>query len=341
MDNFAHLHNEEKLAYIVATADAKGVSSLIVEKDFWVCWTLKRLFESRMKDHLIFKGGTSLSKVYGLIERFSEDIDISIDKEILGFGGDGSPEKAGSNKQIGKRLDALADRCSEFVCGECKPELEELIHQHLPKEFDWALEIDPDDLSGQTLLFKYPKALDDKRVGYIRQAVKIEFGARADHWPAKEHQIEPFISEQYPDAMQNPTVQVLALKAERTFWEKATILHYYAHYPDHKNVPTRQSRHFYDFYRLIDSTLKNSAEKDQDLLARVAEHKSIYFRTKWASYDTAKKGSLKLIPSERVLKEMERDYRAMSEMFYGNVPSWREMIASIEQFEKLFNGKTG
>lgn len=337
MDKFAQLDNEEKSAYIAATADAKGVSSLIVEKDFWVCWTLKRLFESSIKDSVIFKGGTSLSKVYRVIERFSEDIDISIDKEILGFGGDDSPEKGGSNKQIGKRLDALAERCSEYVCGKCKSELGTLIDNQLTNQLDWSLEIDPDDPSKQSLLFKYPKAMDDKGAGYIRQAVKIEFGARADQWPAQSHEVKSFIAEQYADAMEEPNVQLKALKAERTFWEKATILHYYAHYPEEKTVPTRQSRHFYDFYRLINSPLKQSAEGDLNLLARVAEHKAVYFRAKWASYYAARKGTLKLTPDERVLKEMEQDYRAMSEMFYGKVPTWQEIIDGIAAFEESFN----
>lgn len=339
MDSFARQAHEDRAAYIAATANDKNLPSLIVEKDFWVCWTLKRLFESSIKDNVIFKGGTSLSKVYGLVQRFSEDIDISIDKEILGFGGDYSPEEAGSNKQIGKRLDALAQKCSEFVCGDFKTELEGIIEQKLTNEQGWSLDIDPNDPSRQSLLFNYPKAIDDKTTGYVRQSVKIEFGARADQWPAQSHEVKSFIAEQYSDAMKEPNVQVMALKAERTFWEKATILHYYAHYPEEKTVPTRQSRHFYDFYRLIESPLKQSAESDLDLLARVAEHKAIYFRAKWASYDTAKKGKLRLIPGERVLKKMEQDYRAMSEMFYGEVPTWKEIIDEIAAFEKSFNQK--
>ena len=140
-----------------------------------------------------------------------------------------------------------------------------------------------------------------------------------------------------PKTIADPEVSVRVLTAKRTFWEKATILHMYAHLPESKPVPKRQSRHYYDFYRLLNSPFKAEALSELSLLDRVGEHKGIYFRAGWARYELAKKGSLRLLPEERVHKEMRRDYEAMREMFFGRVPDWDKIVESIKSFEKEFN----
>ncbi len=119
--------------------------------------------------------------------------------------------------------------------------------------------------------------------------------------------------------------------------EKATILHKYSHYPNDKNVPERQSRHFFDFYCLLNSVGKTRALENEELLEKVAAHKNIYFKAAWAQYLTAKKGSLRLVPEEKVMKAMEADYKAMRDMFAGDVPSWDTIIKLISAFEKDFN----
>jgi hypothetical protein len=151
------------------------------------------------------------------------------------------------------------------------------------------------------------------------------------------HKIVPYVAEILPARLNQMDAEIRVLNIERTFWEKATILHKYAHYPDTKEVPERQSRHFFDFYCLLNSDGKAKALANVDLLEKVAAHKNIYFKAAWANYLTAKKGSLKLIPEEKVMKAMEADYKAMSEMFAGVVPSWDEIISGIEKFQKEFN----
>lgn len=338
MDNFAKLTGEERKPYFETAAANDGrMGEHIIEKDFWICWTLKRLFTMKtLEGHLIFKGGTSLSKVFKVIERFSEDIDLSVSKELLGFAGDKDPERADSAKQRSKRIEELADACREFVKTTILPDLRATTKAALGATTGWKLEIDPDDGDGQTLLFQYPAA-SKPAGGYVVPVVKIEVGARSDHWPAHQHTLRPYLAEQVAKALTSPDATVKTLDATRTFWEKATILHSFAHYPADKTPAARQSRHYYDLYKLLQTKHQAEAAADQKLLARVAEHKSIYFRAGWANYEDAKRGTLKLMPGGRLEAIMKRDYEQMQEMIFGEAPEWKDILAAIKKFERTFN----
>lgn len=339
LNNFANLPESEKQAYYEFTADKKGLPEYIIEKDFWVCWSLKQLFSlSDIGENLIFKGGTSLSKAYQLIERFSEDIDISIDKKYLGFIEDRDPEEASSKKKQQALIKELADECSDFVQNKLKSELNSQFSKELKStDINWYIEVDPSDVDRQTLLFYYPTLSLETTDSYIRQAVKIELGARGAGNPFNICDISPFINENISDVNLTSSIEVKTLSAERTFWEKATILHMYVNWPENKSLPLRQSRHFFDFYKLIKSNIKQLATRDLSLLENVAEHKKIYFRAGWANYDNARKGTLNLIPSNEMLKSFENDFRQMKEMFYGDPVSWEEIISEIKKFESEFN----
>lgn len=162
-------------------------------------------------------------------------------------------------------------------------------------------------------------------------------GARGEHWPVGMKTITPYVVNVDPNSFVSPNASIRTLNIERTFWEKATILHMYAHYPEKKSVPIRQSRHFYDFYRLLHSEAKELAIKNKYLLPRVSEHKKLYFPANWAKYDDAKAGSLKLIPKSKLLDEFKKDYSAMSDMIYGDQPSWNAILETIQSFETDFN----
>lgn len=339
MDNFANLPESDKQAYYEFTADKKGLPKNIIEKDFWVCWTLKQLFSlSDIGENLIFKGGTSLSKAYQLIERFSEDIDISIDKKYLGFIEDRDPENASSKKKQQTLIKELAEECSGFVQNKLKNKLDSQFLEELNStDIDWYIEVDPSDVDRQTLLFYYPTLSQNTFDSYIRPAIKIELGARGAGNPFNVCKISPFIKEDIPDEQFTSTIKIKTLAAERTFWEKATILHMYANWPENKVLPLRQSRHFFDFYKLVKSNIKHITAQDVSLLENVAEHKKIYFRAGWANYDNARKGTLNLIPPHIVLKALENDYKQMKEMFYGEPVSWDKVISEIKKFESEFN----
>ena len=338
MDNFTKLPSQERKLYFEAAADNSGLEEHIIEKDFWVCWTLKRLFTTpTLNDHLIFKGGTSLSKVFKVIERFSEDIDVSLSKELLGFTGNSDPEHASSSKQRIKRLEELSQACSTFVKNRLQEELNKSIEDALREQAGWNIEVDTEDKDGQTLLFHYP-SITRSQTNYVRPIVRLEFGARSDHWPAHVCTVSPYLSEYVPQALQIPDISVKTLDATRTFWEKATILHSFAHYPEGKIPAKRQSRHYYDFCKLLRSKHKDQAVNDLPLLARVVEHKSIYFRAAWAKYENAKKGTLKVIPTLAIHDALQHDYEQMQEMFFQAPPSWKEIIGELRHFETEFNG---
>ncbi len=338
MDKFCLLSAVDRQPYFETAATNSGYAIGIVEKDFWVCWTLKHLFAlPDISDHLIFKGGTTLSKVYGIIDRFSEDIDISIDRKYFGFTGDKDPEKAGSAKKQKQLIEELAAECSGFVQKQLLSELRNSIAIGLNGTDGWDLVVDEDDPDKQTILFNYP-AVGVQTPGYIAQSVKIEMGARSDHWPAHTHAVQPYVATNLPaGAIANPTVEVKALDAARTFWEKATILHLYAYWPQGKTVTPRQSRHYYDLFRLIQSKHKAEALSQPELLKRVAEHKRIYFRAAWAKYDEAVPGTLRLVPNAEVENEMRRDYNLMKEMFFADPPEWDEIMAAVRALEAEVN----
>lgn len=326
---------ERELFLREASADL-NISFSIIEKDFWVVWTLGRLFSIEdLKSHLTFKGGTSLSKVYGLIERFSEDIDISIEKDFLGFGiPEKDPDQAQSNKKQRAALENLTKVCAEYVQTEIATALRKSIAESLGTSIGWNLI--PDDKDPQALIFEYPNITP--RGDYIHQAVKIEMGARSEHWPVSEHLIESLVKKSLKEKITESQISIRVLNAERTFWEKATLLHQYSHLPNDKPLPLRISRHLYDFYQLLNSPVKIKALSEIALLDRVAEHKKIYFPSAWASYSTARKGTLRLSPANRVLAELEKDYELMSSMFYGNQrPKWEDILKTIADFENEFN----
>lgn len=224
----------------------------IVEKDFWVCLTLKELFQlPAIGEHLIFKGGTSLSKVFKVIERFSEDIDVSIDRGFLGFGGANEPEVGASNKEKQRRIEALKVACQQKIATELLPALEAVIKSKVRRDEKWSLRSDDDDPDNQTLLFDYPTSFSPDATGHIRRAVRIELGARADHWPCETKTITPYVADAFPQGFREASCTVKVLSVERTFWEKATILHAEFHRPPDKAMPERFSRHYSDLYDLI------------------------------------------------------------------------------------------
>lgn len=330
------LPKEERELFFRTAAEIMRIPYEIIEKDYWVVWILERLFSlEKLTSNLTFKGGTSLSKVYGVIDRFSEDIDLSVEKELLGFGMQNNPETASSKKKAQAILDNLARACSDYVQTTLLTDLKEAIFAKLGTAEGWRIFSDREDPDAQTLLFEYPS--EASKIGYIRPLVKIEIGARSEHWPVGEYKIQSYAKEALEEKIHEPEVRVRVLKAERTFWEKATILHQYAHLPEAKNLPPRISRHFYDFFRLLNSGIKEKALMESALLERVAMHKSIYFASSWANYGAARRTTLKLLPPARLLKELEKDYGLMEAMLFGEVPDWNLILETIQQFEKEFN----
>lgn len=310
---------------------------MILEKDFWVCWTLRRLFAlPDVGEHLIFKGGTSLSKGWKAISRFSEDIDVSLSREWLGFTGEHDPEQAGSRKQQKKRLDDLSAACAEKIRAVLLPALRHEVRAHLG-DTGWQMEIDRED--SQTVLFNYPSAVAPAVAGaYVRREVRIECGARSDAWPAEHTIVIPYMAEALAGVVADDEVAVKVLAIERTYWEKATILHAEAHREEGKPTPTRFSRHYADLAALAAQAEAKAPMNRSDLRERVVAHKQVFFASTWASYETAVPGSFRLVTGEARLQILAQDYRDMREMFFGEPPPWEEIVARLRALEKNING---
>ncbi len=342
MDTFAQLPAKEQEAYFNEAASRLGLPPHVVEKDFWVCWTLKRVFTlDGVSDTLLFKGGTSLSKVHRLIRRFSEDIDISIHREKLGFSGDRDPlNDSLSHKKQENLKTILAEAARSFVTEKIQPALQASIEKALPDTNGqtWRLDLDDTDPDGQSLAFIYPSTgLTPASNAYLRPAVKIEFGARSDHWPAESRPLQPYLSDAIADSMNEPVVRVKTMEATRTFWEKATILHQIAHLPADKPFPKKHSRHYTDLAAMILAGTGDEAAKREDLLDAVVRHKIAFYRSAWARYDTAKRGTLLLLPAGKNMVDLNADLASMREMFFDEPPAFEAVITTLRDWETAFN----
>lgn len=341
MDKFVLLKPKDKRAYFEVAASNLNIMPQLVEKDFWVCWILKTLFLlPDVGTHLTFKGGTSLSKCYNVIKRFSEDIDISIERPFLSKTHAIEPDKANSNKENQKRLKELHSVCKTKIVEKIIPSLNQAVAAILSNVGEWKIELDPNDEDGQTVLFVFPQVMATNAESYIRSSVKIEFGARSDHWPVEIVRIAPYIANiSGGRVIEGPSVRVLA--AERTFWEKATILHMIYHYQSDKKVPPRMSRHYYDVFAMVDSPIYKKALKNIALLNQVSEHKALFFKAAWAHYDTAKPGTLRLVPREDQVSQLKNDFRQMQQMFFEEPASFETIIEKLRIVEGQINGTTG
>ena len=334
MNSIVKMSSADRALAFEQAAIRKGLGApLIIEKDFWVCWVLKEIFASKNFPPPLFKGGTSLSKAYGLIDRFSEDIDLVIDRHAIGFEGGSDPaEQSGSNARK-RSLELLASKCVDIVQGTILPALQAQFTSVLGTDH-WKLEVDAADT--QTLLFSYPPALKLNELAgmrYLRPVVRLEFGCRGDVWPTERRSIRPYLADYFPALFEEPSFVVPVLAPPRTFWEKATLLHAAAH----SNKPMeRLSRHYYDvscLYRLKGDEIC----ADFALLAKVVRHKEVFFRSGSASYDTAVPGTLRLVPGKELEAHLRKDWREMQEMLFGTAPTFDDVLRDVQEIENLIN----
>ncbi len=279
-----------------------------------------------------------MSKVYGIIARFSEDVDIVLDRHALGFEGAGDPINITGTNRRKRRLEELAAACSQTVQGSVRDALQKRFQSELGGA-GWSITPDITDQDGQSLLFAYPAGLEPGlygTVGYIRPFVRLEFGCRGDVWPTEKRTIRAYVVEQFPDLFRWAECSVQVLRPERTFWEKVTLLHAVTH---SGKVPPRLSRHYYDVARLYRHDIGRQAMADPALLEAVVKHKSVFFREAAARYDLAVPGSLKIVPADELERAVRRDYREMQEMFFGEAPGFDDVLSDIREIEQRVNSK--
>ncbi|MCD4824099.1 MAG: nucleotidyl transferase AbiEii/AbiGii toxin family protein [Phycisphaerae bacterium] len=332
---FAIQPKREQAIVFTDTEDRTGLKAPIVEKDFWVCWLLKQLFSiPELDGWLTFKGGTSLSKCFGLIQRFSEDVDLAVDYERLGFVGERNPRRPElSYTKRQALLDEMMEACRQYIAGPfveiLRPRIESILGPS-----GWSLEIKPD--SPHIVLFSYPLAIGE-RLDYIAPAVALELGTHAEPIPHEDYPITPYAAEQFPDIFTEPTADITTVVPRRTFWEKATILHAEYHRPLDKPMLPRYSRHWADVAEMAAAPVKGKALADLDLLDNVCNHKDRFYHCGWANYLEAKPGSLHLLPHPDRMDTLHRDYQAMLPMFFTTPPAWSDILETLAALENEIN----
>lgn len=334
MDDFAKLRPEERSPFFEETASRRNSTTTAMEKDFWVCWTLKHLFSIRGIPELRFKGGTSLSKVFKVINRFSEDIDISIDRAGLGFTGANDPANSDLSNTARKAVDqklrlAIEDHVKQFILPKLKASMEAVLGTE-----GWTLEPSAEPNDEMTLVFNYPPAFRYRE--YLKPSIKIEFG-RGDQQPFQEFTVTPFVAEEFGDEFAEPATRIRVLDCERTFWEKVTLLHAENHREGPTRLRPRMSRHWSDV-AVMSGLPRFAAEAlNLNLLKQVIAFKKVYFAANWAQYDRAVPGTLNIVPNDKLQKILREDYKQMREMFVEEPLSFDEVLGRLQALQKRIN----
>lgn len=322
------LATEQERGYVFLNCAAKmGIHVALIEKDFWVCLLLDYLFHrNEIGKHIAFKGGTCLSKVYNVISRFSEDIDLILDWRLLGYEAKEPWAERSKSKQL-KFNEEANQRTIKFLQDVLIPTMRTDFQKLLARE----IQIEIDAVDNQTVNFYYPAVSNDRS---ILRSIRLEIGTLAAWSPFCYRPISPLVAGAYPQLLASSSTIVRATSIERSFWEKATILHQEAHRPENSRVPARYSRHYYDLYRLACSDYKTSAFNQASLLQTVATFKDKFYPRSWARYDlAAHPETLMLFPGKHVEVDLRNDYEAMQEMLYGIRPSFDEILISIQNLE--------
>jgi hypothetical protein len=329
---------EDRRGLFLATAMRLGTTVQNVEKDFWVCWTLDALFNGLQPGgpRLLFKGGTSLSKGYGLIERFSEDIDITVFRADIDAPALVEELEALSRKQRERRLADIRQACQTFIGGPLKTQLEELAVGLPIAGGQLRVTLDDDDADGQTLLLQYPAVSDDDQ--YVRPAVKIEAGAKSALDPHEPLSVRPYVADELVE-FDLKVLGVTTVDPVRTFWDKVLILHSLRRsFEDRGRLRgggQRISRHYYDVDRVLRTDIGQRAVADLAMAEDCVRHERMFFKR--SGTDTAVPGSFVLVPPAAMLDQLRQDYQAMAVMIFGEVPTFASVMDSIAVLEAVVN----
>ncbi|HSA33669.1 MAG TPA: nucleotidyl transferase AbiEii/AbiGii toxin family protein [bacterium] len=327
MRDIARQNEKNRADLFRAVSQTMRIHEAIIEKDFWVCWILDYLFhDSPWKESLAFKGGTSLSKAFGLIQRFSEDIDLILDWRLLGYSEEAAwAERSATQQDIfGKEANL---RTTAFLSNTMASVLQAALTERAAAPI--AVEV-----RGQEVLVHYPKSFV---LAAVQPQVILEIGPLAAWIPNEPRAISPYAAQQRPDLFTQTETTVRTIAAARTFWEKATILHQEAHRGKDKPLPPRYSRHYYDLYRMSRSSVAEEVLAQLELLDDVVQFKMRFYRCPWAGYEQAKPGCLRLAPPEHHLAALRQDYRAMQTLLFGKIPDFDEVLAGIAALERRIN----
>jgi Nucleotidyl transferase AbiEii toxin, Type IV TA system len=340
-DEILRTDEETRRGLFATTAQRLGTTSQNVEKDFWVCWTLDALFNGLTDGpRLLFKGGTSLSKGFGLIQRFSEDIDVTVFRDDLKVPASVEELEALSRKKREAWLDAIKTACESYINGALLQDLGMIVAEACTRNgFDvGAIRVEPDAVDRQTLLLIYPSITPAD--AYITQSVKIESGAKSALDPNSQRTIAPYVDGDLP-SIDLTVSNVTIVAAERTFWDKVVILHglrrWYAIRGQLRGNGQRVSRHYYDLYRLLQSETGRTAMANLALGLDCVAHARIFFNRPDFDLGSAHPPTFALCPEGGMIDDLRQDYRAMSAMIFGEPPPFDAIVEAIAALEQTLN----
>lgn len=322
MTNILMSSTDKKIEIFEEMTMATKIKQSIVEKDLWVTWVLGKIFaDEALSKIMMLKGGTSLSKVFHLINRFSEDIDLAFDWRLIA--NQKSFEQELSKTQQDKFNKQINEMGRQYIKDNLLP-----VFQNILAPFCECV-IGEDE---NCIMVQYPKLFTDD---YVKPIIMLEIGVFTAWFPSDTYEIKSFVAEQFPNLFKNPAYKVKAINAERTFWEKATILHQEVNRSQNKLLPTRYARHYYDLAMMAkNNEVKDKALNNFALLKDVVKFKQKFYPTNWAQYNEIESNELKLLPQDFRLKELEKDYQAMQNMIFGVKPTFDEIIEILKALEQ-------
>ena len=334
MISWLELTDEQRITSVNQGALQSGINAKAIEKDWWVTLTLKALFESSFAKYLVFKGGTSLSKCWKLIERFSEDVDIALDPEIFGMKYVENPTKG--------YVERLRRKGCEFTSIELKAELEKQFASFGIAAGTVIIEAEPipekfPDTDPQILHVKYRSLYDTSE--YIADEVKIEVSVRSLKTPFSTKTIESILYEVAPNiAYAETPFFVFVVEPRKTFLEKIFLLHEEFLKPVKSKIRTqRMSRHLYDLGNMMDTEIEKAALADFDLYNTLIEHRKWYSRISWVNYETLKAETISFIPPDEILETYRKDYQIMEEqMIYEEAQDFDMLIKKLNGLQERF-----
>lgn len=328
-NRFATLGDEEKKMLFARASEQTRLAVQVIEKDWWVTIVLQLLSHSSCADYLSFKGGTSLSKAWGLIDRFSEDADLALDHTFFGIDNTSRSQRVKLRKTsrqfITETLSSeLNDALGELGCGGYTVEPVKMVHD---KEIDG-------DKDPTTILVKY-KSLYPSLLSYLQPAVKIEISCLSLKDPVAPRVISSLVSQCVPALEQDDAFVMNAVLPTRTFLEKAFLLN--EEYQRNHPRSFRMSRHLYDLERMMDTEYGLSALSDMTLYQAIIQHRREYYCLKYVDYDSNNPDRILICPPENLLPEWRADYEAMQKSFiYGKSLPFDELIDRIHILQNRF-----
>ncbi len=323
-ENYFSLNKEDQSEVLEQAREKIGRPTHLLEKDVWVVWTLGALFGTALAADLTFKGGTSLSKAYKIIDRFSEDLDLTYDiRKLIADLTGGEEFLPTSRSQAGKWTKAVRDRLPEWIASEVQPNLAKALEL---AELDAKLQIA--GAEHDKLLLHYPAV--KQGTGYVAPVVTLEFGGRATGEP---HGVVPVTCDMdgHVDGVTFPTASPLVLSVARTFWEKATAAHVFC--AQGRIRGERYARHWYDLAAIMRSAHFRQAVGDRAIARAVAVHKSHFFSEKDVEgkvidYIAAVEGGLQIVPQGAAREALAMDYAMMLEdqIMVGGALTFNELM---------------